>query len=58
MIIEAIVNLIGLLLMGIIKLFPKIPEIDTSYLDGLIRVLSLADTFVSLKVVNAEMILQ
>jgi ABC-type sulfate transport system permease subunit len=52
MIVEAIFNLIALLILGVISLFPTIPIIDTSGLDGLFNVLSLIDSFVSLRAVS------
>ena len=52
MIIEAIMNVIAFVILGVIKLFPTIPQIDTSFLDGIIRVFSLIDTFVSLRVLS------
>ncbi len=52
MIIEAIVTMLSNLVIGIINLFPTIPKIDTSGLDGLFGVLSLIDQFVSLTAVS------
>lgn len=53
MITEAIVNVLVFIVLGVVKLFPTIPEIDLSFMDGLIRVLSLVDSFVSLRVLAA-----
>jgi hypothetical protein len=52
MIVEVVYGIITSLIIGIINLFPKIPAIDTSGLDGIFNVLSLLDTFVSLRVVS------
>lgn len=53
MIVEAICDFLGFLVLGIIDLFPTIPLIDTSGLDGVFNVVGLIDTFVSLKTVSA-----
>jgi hypothetical protein len=52
MIIEAILNVLVSLLLGVIGLFPSFPHIRFDFLDGVVRVLSLADTFVSLGVLS------
>lgn len=51
MIVEWIINGVAFVVLGVVNLFPTIPQIDTSYLDGVIQVISLVDTFVSVKVV-------
>ena len=53
MIVEVVCNLLMHCVLGVIGLFPTIPPIDASFLDGVIQVFSLVDTFVSLKVVSA-----
>lgn len=52
MIIEFICNVLAAVLLGVIKLFPALPKIDTSFLDDVIRALSLIDTFISLRVLS------
>lgn len=52
MIIEAVFNIIALLILGIINLFPTFPVLDMSGLDGIFQALSLIDSFVSLKTVS------
>lgn len=52
MIVEAVVNLIVLLVLGILSLFPTMPTVELDFLNGVIRVFSLVDLFVSLKVVG------
>lgn len=52
MIVEAICNVLAGLVLGVIKLFPTLPKLDTSFLDGIIQVFSLIDTFVSLRVLS------
>lgn len=48
MIIEAVFNAIVTILLGIIKIFPTIPEIKTDGLDSVFQFLTIADTFISL----------
>ena len=57
MIIEAIFNAIAFIVIGIVNLFPTIPAIDTSFLSGFFRILSLLDTFVSLRILSACMVI-
>ena len=52
MIIETIFNVIVFLLLGVISLFPKIPTVNFDFLNGVVRVVSLVDMFVSLRVVS------
>lgn len=53
MIVEAFFNGIVSIILGIIKLFPTFPKVYTSGLDGIFMMLSMIDTFVSLKAVTS-----
>lgn len=53
MIIEAVFNVLVFLLLGMIGLFPAIPAINFDFLNGVVRVLSLVDLFVSLRALSA-----
>lgn len=50
MIIEAIFNVLFFLLLGVISLFPTFPQVSFDHLNGVIRMISLVDSFVSLRV--------
>lgn len=56
MILEAIFNLLFLIVRAVIGLFPAIPAIDTEYLDTVVGVISLVDNFVSLRIFGSCMI--
>lgn len=57
MITEAILNIIFLVVLGIISLFPTIPTMNLDFLNGAIRMLSLIDMFVSLRVLSACLVI-
>lgn len=52
MIIEAILNAMFAVILGVVNLFPTLPKIEITFLDGIFQVFSLVDTFVSLKTVS------
>lgn len=52
MIVETVLNLIVYVILWIVSLFPTIPRMNLDFLNGVIRVLSLIDMFVSLRVVS------
>lgn len=54
MIFENIGNAFVSVVLGIIRIFPTIPTVDLSFLNSFIRVLSLVDTFVSLRILSAS----
>lgn len=53
MIVEVILNFLVGIVLGIIKLFPAIPQVNLDFFNWIIRVFSLIDMFVSLRVLSA-----
>lgn len=53
MIIEIILNFLVAIVLGIIKLFPTIPQINLDFFNWIIRIFSLIDMFISLRVLSA-----
>ena len=52
MIIETVLNGIVSLLLAVIRLLPSMPSIRFDFFDGVIRVISIADMFISLQVLS------
>lgn len=52
MIVETIMNVIIFMILGVIGVFPKIPALNLDFLNWVVRVFSLVDLFVSLRVVG------
>lgn len=52
MIVETILNFLVGIVLGIIKLFPTIPKMNLDFLNWIIRMFSLVDLFVSLRVLS------
>jgi len=52
LIVETILNFLVGIVLGIIKLFPTIPKMNLDFLNWIIRMFSLVDLFVSLRVLS------
>jgi len=52
MITEFLLNLVRFVIVGIITIFPTIPRIDLSFLDGVFMALSMVDLFINIGVVG------
>lgn len=50
MIVEAILNIIKFVIVGVISIFPKIPTMQFSYLDNVFQVLSVTDLIINVRV--------